>query len=124
MTNKQILSALKNNNGCMEYTALLNLNITDTCRDPLADEARIEQLLKDNLLNGKADAYCHISITKKGRLYLQDTAYFEDHNKQLADKAANDNAKKNIHEWRLTVGGALISGIVGLAFELMCFFFL
>ena len=124
MTEFQILSAIKNNGGSIEYTALLNLNITDTNRDGLADKARIEQMIKDDLLKGKTDAYCHISITDPGRLYLQNAYYLEEQNKKLADDTAKNKAKKKKHDWWLAIGGAIIAGLIGFAFELIAFFFL
>ena len=89
MTELQILSAIKNNGGSMEYTTLINQNLTDSNRDGLADTARIEQMIKDGLLEGKTEAYCHISITKPGRLYLQD-----------AYKAAEEERKKQAEQKR------------------------
>lgn len=124
MTELQILSAITNNGGSIEYTALLNQNMTDSNRDGLADKARIEQMIKDGLLDGRTDAYCNISITKLGRLHLQDACYLEDQNKKLADDAAKNESKKNRHDWYLAIVGAVIAGLIGLAFELIAFFFL
>ena len=124
MTDLQILSALINNGGSIEYTDLLNLNISDTKRDSVADKARIEQMIKDGLLEGKTNAYCHISITDRGRLHLQNTYYLEEQKQKLAEDAAKNEAKKNRHDWYLALGGAFIAGLIGLAFELIAFFFL
>lgn len=124
MTELQILSAVKNNGGSIEYTALLNLNMTDTNRDSLADEARIEQMIEDGLLKGKTDAYCHISITKPGRLHLQNAYYLEEQNNKLTDEAAKNKANEHRHDWKLAIGGAVIAGLIGLVFELVAFFFL
>ena len=124
MTELQILSVIKNNGGSIEYTALLNQNLTDTNRDTLADKALIKQMIGDKLLVGKTGAYCHISISDKGRLYLQNANYLEDQNKKLAEDAAKNETKKNRHDWGLAIGGAVIAGLVGLAFELVDYFFL
>lgn len=124
MTEFQILSAVKNNGGSIEYTALINLNISDVNRDGLADKARIEQMLNKGLLKGKADAYCHISISDEGRLYLQDACNLEDQNKKLAEDVTRNKAKKKRHDWQLAIGGAFIAGLIGLAFELIAFFLL
>lgn len=124
MTELQILSVIKNNGGSIEYTALLNQNLTDTNRDTLADKALIEQMIGDKLLVGQTGAYCLISISGKGRLYLQNAYNLEEQNKKLAQDAAKNESKKNRHDWGLAIGGAVIAGLVGLAFELVTFFFL
>ena len=124
MTELQILSVIKNNGGSIEYTALLNQNMTDSNRDALADKALIEQMIGDKLLVGKTGAYCHISISDQGRLYLQNAYYLEEQNKKLTENAAKNESKKNRHDWFLAIGGAFIAGIIGLAFELIAFFFL
>ena len=124
MTETQILSVIKNNGGSIEYTALLNQNLTDSNRDVFADKERIKQMINDNLLTGETEAYSRISISNKGRLYLQNAYYLEEQNKKLAEDAANDEGKKNRHDWFLAIGGAFIAGLIGLAFELISFFFL
>ena len=124
MTEFQILSATKNNGGNIGYTDLLNLNMTDPVRDPLADKARIKQMISDGLLNGATDAYCLISITDAGRRYLQDACYLDEQKKQLAKEASKKETNKNRHEWKLAIVGAIISGLAGLAFEVFAFFFL
>lgn len=124
MTEFQILSAVKNSNGSMEFTALLNLNVTDTHRDFSADEARIGQMIGDKLLKGRAEANCLISITKEGSLFLQNAYHLEEQKKKLAEKAAKKEADKKRHDWGLAIGSAFIAGFIGLAFELIAFFFL
>ena len=122
MTEYQILSALKNNGGSMEFTALLNLNMTDTHRDGIADEERIKNMIKDKLLRGNAEAFGVISITKPGRLHLQNAQYLNDKAKQISNEASDKEAKQNRNNWLMTVVGAVIAGIVGLAFELISLF--
>lgn len=124
MTELQILSAIKNNGGSIEYTSLLNLSMTDTNRDTLADKALIERMIGAKLLKGQTDAFSHISITDKGRLHLQDAYYLEKQKQKFAEDAAQNEAKKNRHDWGLAIGGAIIAGLIGLAFELIAFFFL
>ena len=124
MTEVQILTAIKNNGGSFEYTDLLNLNITEANRDTLADKERIVQMLRNGLLKGETQPYSLISITDKGRLHLQNAAYLEEQNKQLAEDAAKDKSKKNRHDWSLAIGSAFIAGLIGLAFELIAFWLL
>ena len=124
MTELQILSVIKNNGGSIGYTDLLNQNLTDTARDGLADKARIKQMIEAGLLEGRTDAYCSISITDTGRLHLQNASYLEDQNKKLAKESAKNKSKENRHDWLLTIVGAFVAGLIGLAFELIAFFFL
>lgn len=124
MTDFQILSAIKNSGGSMEYTALLNLNMTDTNRDSLADKARINEMIKAKLLSGKTESFCLISISDAGRLHLQNAYYLEEQKKKFAEDSAQNETKKNKHDWILTIGGAFIAGLIGLAFELIVFFVL
>lgn len=71
MTDLQILSAVRDNGGSMEYTALLNLGLSYPNHDSLADKARIEKLIKDKCLSGETEAYSAIALKRPGRLYLQ-----------------------------------------------------
>ena len=123
MTEFQILSAIKNNGGNIGYTDLLNLNMTDPVRDPLADKARIEQMIRNGLLNGATDAYCLISITDAGRRYLQDACYLEEQKKQLAEQASKKETNERRHKWILAIGSAFIAGLIGLAFDIIAKFF-
>lgn len=119
MTEFQILSAIKNNGGSIEYTALLNLNSIDPNPDPSADKARINQMIANKLLRGKTDAYCLISITDSGRLYLQDACYVEQQNNKLAHDRANEISNQKRHDWVMMAVGAVVAGAVGLAFDLI-----
>ena len=64
MTELQILNAVKNNGGSIDFTALLNLGKTDLTWEPIADQQMIEQLIDGKVLSGKTEAYScirHIS---------------------------------------------------------------
>ena len=124
MTDLQILNAVKNNNGSIEYTALLNQSLTDAYIDGSADKARISKLIEAGLLAGETRAFCSISITDEGRLRLQGEYYSEEQNKKLAKKAANDKTNERRHEWHIAFGSAFFAGLIGLAFEVVAFFFL
>ena len=121
MTDLQILSALHNNGGSMEFVALLNLNLTDPYRDTLADEERILELMKDHLVEGKAAAFCEITLTRRGRLFLQDEHYREerDHKNREADAARQAEEKLHSKFLRRTtiisIIAAAISAIAALA---------
>lgn len=92
MTDIQILSAIKNNGGSMDFVSVLNLNITDNNRDALADKSRIEKMINDKLLEGKTNAHCQIVITDAGRQFLQDQYYLEEQRQKDAQEAAKDKA--------------------------------
>ena len=97
MTELQILSAVKNSGGSIQYTALLSFNASDTHLDPIADKERIDEMIEKNLLSGKTEAYCNISITKEGRMYLQNAAYLEDISKQRDKEYADIRAEEKRH---------------------------
>lgn len=117
MTELQILSAIKNNGGSIEFTSLLNLNMTDTKRDILADKARIKQMIEKGLLEGKADAFSYVSISDRGRLYLQNAQYLEEQQQKLANYTAQNEAKKNRHDWYIAIISGLIAGLIGIVAE-------
>ena len=119
MTDLQILAAVKNNGGSIEYTDLLNQNMTDTNRDGLADEARIKQMIEDGLLKGKTEAYCHISITKPGRLRLQDFYYLEDQEKNLADEASKNKSNEHRHDLVVALIGAIVGSLSGIVLDVV-----
>lgn len=124
MTEIQILSAIKNKGGSIEYTDLLNLNMTDTNRDTIADEVRIKKMISDKLLEGNAKEFCYISISDSGRLHLQNSCYLEEQNQKLAEDATRNETKKKRHDWSLALGSAFFAGLIGLLFELIAFFVL
>lgn len=111
MTDLQILSAVKNSGGSIQYTALLSLNVADTHQDTLADKARIEKMIADKLLSGQTEAYCNISITNPGRLYLQNAAYLEDIQKQREQEYADTRAEEKRHNFFLRVTTVISLGI-------------
>ena len=114
MTELQILSAVKNSGGSIQYTALLSLNVSDTHQDALADKARIEKMIKDNLLSGKTEAYGSISITNPGRMYLQNAAYLEDISKQRDKEYANIRAEEKRHNKFLRITTLISLGIAAV----------
>ena len=114
VTELQILSAIKNNGGSMEYTSLLNLNMTDHDRDTLADKTRVCQMLKDDLLDGTAGAFCTISISDKGRLYLQNACYLEEQNNKAAEQVAKDRADQDRQNRFLRITTIVSLGIAAM----------
>jgi hypothetical protein len=122
MTELQILTAVKNNNGTIGFVDLLNLSLTDPHPDPIADEDRIKQMIKDGLLTGEAGAYSQIHISKYGRRFLQDSCYASEEEQKAADKRsqeASDNHRRNL---KTTILGALISALAGFLFNALAFY--
>lgn len=122
MTNLQILTAVKNNNGTIGFVDLLNLSLAEPNRDPIADEDRIKQMIKDGLLTGEVGAYSQIHISKYGRRFLQDSCYANEEEQKTADKTsqeASDNHRRNL---KTTILGALISALAGFLFNALAFY--
>ena len=111
MTELQILNAVKNNGGSIEFTALLNLGKTDLTWEPVADQQMIEQLIGGKVLSGKAESYSTISFGKKGLLRLRDLQQSKyDSDQKLAYDAAKDSRQRK-HEWQMAVATAALSSI-------------
>ncbi len=119
MTDLQILTAVKNNNGAINYTDLLNLNMSDAYRDPSADKYRINKLIEQKYLKGSTEAYGTISITDNGRLFLQDSYYLEEQNKKLDKNASNEKAKEKRHNWWVALIGAIVGSLSGIILDVV-----
>lgn len=122
MTELQILTAVKNHNGTIDYVELLNLNLTEPNRDPIADKERIEQMIKDGLLSGSVGANSSIHISKHGRRFLQDAYYANESENKAANEKANETRKNYWRNLKVTILGALISALVGFLFNALAFF--
>lgn len=113
MTELQILSAIKNNNGNINYVDLLNLGLTDSIRDPLADRDLIRQLIRTNVLSGSAEAHGTIAFGKNGRLRLREL----EKNAEDAIKHAKDHAEERRndkrHDWTVALVSVAIGAILG-----------
>lgn len=112
MTELQILTAVKNHNGCIGFVELLNCGLSEPCHDPNADSKRIKDLIAGGYLSGKAEAYSNIILENKGRVFLQDAYYANENEKQIANDRANESAKKYRQELKVSALSAIISAIV------------
>ena len=119
MTDIQILTAVKNNNGSIKYVDLLNLNLSDAYRDPSADKCRINKLIGDKYLKGNTEAHGTISITDNGRLFLQDSYYLEEQNKKLDENASNEKAREKRHDWWVALIGAVVGSLSGIILDVV-----
>ena len=118
MTELEILAAVKNNGGYIEFTQLLNLNASDVDRDFLADKALIRNLITAKVLRGELKAYANISLTESGHLRLrelqQSAQIDQERHEESAKKDANDKTEKKkerAFQVRLTFYGALFGAI-------------
>lgn len=111
MTELQILNAVKNNGGSIEFTALLNLGKTDLTWEPVADQQMIERLIGDKALSGKTESYSTITFGKKGLLRLRELQQSKyDSDQKLAYDVAKDNRQRK-HEWQMAVATAVLSSL-------------
>lgn len=117
MTDIQILTAVKNNGGSINYVDLLNLNLSEAYRDPRADKCRINKLIESKYLSGKTEAHSTISITNKGRLFLQESYYLEDQTNKLDQKHSAEKAKEKHHDWRVALIGAIVGSLGGIILD-------
>ena len=122
MTNLQILTAVKNNNGTIGFVDLLNLSLAEPNRDPIADEDRIKQMIKDGLLTGEVGAYSQIHISKYGRRFLQDSCYASEEEQKAADKISQEACDNHRRNLKTTILGALISALAGFLFNALAFY--
>ena len=66
MTELQILTAIRNNQGHISFTGLLNQNLTESKPDPRRDKVLIKQLIKSGHIAGCARAYGTLTLTDAG----------------------------------------------------------
>lgn len=124
MTELQILNAVKNNGGSIDFTALLNLGKTDLTWEPIADQQMIEKLIVGKVLSGKAEAYSTISFGKKGLTRLRDLKQSKyDSDQKLAYDAAKDSRQRK-HEWQMVIATAVLSSLGTVLAQVMLQLFL
>lgn len=87
MTELQILSAVKNNGGYIDFAELINHGKTDIGWEPKTDQYQIEKLIEANVLSGKPEPFTTISFGKAGLLRYKDLLLQEESNRQ-AQKAS------------------------------------
>lgn len=119
MTELQILSAVKNNGGSMNYVELLNLGLTDPVRDSIADKQLIEKLIREKILSGETEAYSRITFGKEGRLRLRDLQQSEDEiAKHVADIQSDKKADKRFQTSQ-TLIGIILGAVCTLIVEIL-----
>lgn len=112
MTELQILSAVKNNGGSIEYVDLLNIGRSDPKSDSISDRDLIRKLIDSHILSGKQEAYGTICFGENGRLRLKELEQQDcDHRQQAAD-AAKQKRDQFRHDWAV----AIVSGLIGTVF--------
>ena len=119
MTELQILNAVNNNGGSIDYVGLLNLGLTDPVRSSVADKRLIEKMIKDQILSGKTEAYSLITFGRDGRLRLRELQQSADN---LTDKMAYEQSEKNADrrfQASQTIFGIVIGSILTLIAEII-----
>ena len=91
MTELQILNAVKNNGGFIDYAKLINLGMTDSVWQPITDHQLIVKLIDSHILSGKAEAYGTITFGKDGHLRLRDLQQADD---DIKNNIAQETASK------------------------------
>lgn len=93
MTELQILSAVKNNGGSIDYVTLLNIGLSDPEHDALTDRDLIHKLIDAQILSGKPGANSTISFGKEGRLRHRELLSQEDADRQAQQRTKEEQAR-------------------------------
>lgn len=112
MTEIQILSAIENNGGCIDYVELLNIGKADPKWEPEVDRELVEVLLQAGTIKGKAEAFGAIAFGRCGRLRLRE---LEEHEDNVRKQRAGDKADKRMDkkfQLFLTLIGPVVTIIV------------
>ena len=123
MTEFQILTAVRNSHGPIDYVQLLNLGKTETNWDPVADEVLIKKLLTAKLLNGEAKAYSVITLSDRGTLRLLELQQQIKDAKKNADNEAKQRRDDKRHDWAIAIVGTLLGAVLGVLCTLLVQFF-
>ena len=112
MTELQILIALKNNNGSMDYTGLLNLGKADPVWNPCSDKVLVDSLLAEKILSGTAQAYGLITFGEKGRLRLQELEQIAQERTQESAERAKEKKSQFRHDWAIAIFSSLVGALL------------
>lgn len=117
MTNFQILTAIRNNGGSIEFTRLMDVGLSDPDLDPKSDKQRIQHLISQGCISGDTKAYSRISMLPKGTALLDSM----NHKRDNADEQAKSNALKERKQVRISFAQLLLGSAITLAIELILF---
>lgn len=124
MNELQILSAVKNNGGSIDYVTLLNIGLSDPAHDTLSDRDLIHKLIDAQILSGNPGANSTISFGKEGRLRLQEIQQLQQKSAEEAAQAAKEKRVLRRHNWLVATIGAAIGSILGSLLTLLAQHFL
>ena len=111
MTELQILNAVKNNGGSIDFAYLINLGKTDRTWEPLTDRRLIEKLISEKVLSGNTGGFATISFGENGLLRLRDLQNAEyDSYQKLTNETSKESRQRN-HEWRMVFATAILSSL-------------
>ena len=109
MTDIQLLTAIHNNKGTIEYSELINHPPKKVKFSPDSDHQRLDHLRSRGFITGRLDAYSTVSLTPAGLAYLDDFM-----------KEQENRRKQFAHDWRL----AFFSAFLGALFSEPLWYFL
>ena len=117
MTELQILSAIQNNGGSIEFTDLLNQGLTDPKPDPTSDKLRLKRLLSAKYISGKLGAYEWLYLTPEGIARLDQMQ--QELQKQDDDRsyAAAQTRKQKSFDFISSLVGAVLGAILTIIIE-------
>lgn len=116
MTELDVLTILKDNNGRFSFVELLNHGLSDAVSDPSADKALIRRMIKDGTLRGETSAYSTIYLTDAAYLRLRELEE-QEHKAQESAKEKAEKEKQQRFENKLAVLNTItpiVTFIIGL----------
>ena len=116
MTELDVLTILKDNNGRFSFVELLNHGRSDAVSNPSADKVLIRRMIKDGTLRGETSAYSTIYLTDAAYLRLRELEE-QEHKAQESAKEKTEKEKQQRFENKLAVLNTttpIVTFIIGL----------
>lgn len=117
MNDFQILTAIRNSGGSIDFTKLMDVGLADPVFDPKSDKQRIQYLISQECITGKTKAYSRISMLPKGTVLLD--SLNQQH--ENADKQAKEDTLKERKQVRISFAQLFLGSAITLGIELILF---
>lgn len=107
MDELQILSAIKDNGGSIQYTELLNRG-----KDPSADHQLLLSLVANDVVSGSLEPFSIICFGAAGHARL---SYLQSEKEKMDQQAAQDTKEKRKqfrHDWAIAIFSALSGALL------------